>query len=149
MRDPVLDTPRKPPSRAGAEREQSAPVTAAPVVPAYQAPVQAPRTESVAPTPSPAAAPTPQAPATASTEAVVVSRNAPPFPVEGIRQGLQTGFVKARLTIDARGNVSSVEILESKPIPAFGRETRNAVKDWKFNTGTPNRTYDIEFAFKL
>ena len=149
VREPNPDTPRKPSPRTGAEREQSAPVTTAPVVPAYQAPVQAPRTESVAPTPPPAPASAQQAPAALSTEAVVVSRNAPTFPVEGIRQGLQTGFVKARLTIDGRGNVSSVDILESKPIPAFGREARNAAKDWKFNAGTAGRTYDIEFTFKL
>ena len=149
VREPNPDTPRKPSSRTGAEREQNAPVTTAPVVPAYQAPVQAPRTESVAPTPPPSPASAQQAPAALSTEAVVVSRNAPTFPVEGIRQGLQTGFVKARLTIDGRGNVSSVDILESKPIPAFGREARNAAKDWKFNAGTPGRTYDIEFTFKL
>ena len=138
-------TVKSPPPRPSVEREQSAPVTAAPVVPAYQAPVQAPRTESVAPTP----APSQPAPAIVSTEAIVVSRSAPPFPVEGVRQGLQTGFVKARMTIDARGNVSNVEILESRPITAFGRETRLTLKDWKFNPGTPNRTYDIELSFKL
>lgn len=135
----------KSPPRPSVEREQSAPITAAPVVPAYQAPVQAPRTESVAPTP----APSQPAPVVASTEAIVVSRSAPPFPVEGVRQGLQAGFVKARMTIDARGNVSNVEILESRPITAFGRETRLTLKDWKFNPGTPNRTYDIELSFKL
>lgn len=138
-------TVKSPPPRPSVEREQSAPVTATPVVPAYQAPVQAPRTESVAPTP----APSQPAPVIVSTEAIVVSRSAPPFPVEGVRQGLQAGFVKARMTIDARGNVSNVEILESRPITAFGRETRLTLKDWKFNPGTPNRTYDIELSFKL
>ena len=138
-------TVKTPPPRPSVEREQSAPVTAAPVVPAYQAPLQAPRTESVAPTP----APSQPAPVIVSTEAIVVSRSAPPFPIEGVRQGLQAGFVKARMTIDARGNVSNVEILESRPITAFGRETRLTLKDWKFNPGTPNRTYDIELSFKL
>ncbi len=138
----IREKPRKtPPPRVSAERERSAPITTAPAVSIDQAPVQVPQTESVAPVMPTAPAP--------SADAVVVSRRAPPFPVEGIRQGIQTGLVKARLTIDARGNVTNVEIVEAKPIPAFGRETRLTLKDWKFNPGVPNRTYDIEISFKL
>ena len=138
------EKPRKtPPPRVPAERERSAPIAAAPALSIDQAPVQVPQSESVAPSP---VLPTAIAP---STEALVISRRAPPFPVEGVRQGFQTGFVKARLTIDARGNVTNVEIVEAKPIPAFGRETRLTLKDWKFNPGVPNRTYDIVISFKL
>lgn len=68
--------------------------------------------------------------------------------MEGIRQGITSGFVRARLTIDANGNVSNVNILEARPIVAFGRETRLTLKTWKFNPGVAGRTYDIELTFK-
>ena len=81
--------------------------------------------------------------------AVIVERSDPVYPVEGIRQGiLRTVVVKARLSIDARGGVTDVVILEGGPIVAFGRQTRLTLKDWKFNPGAPGRSVDIEITFK-
>ena len=113
-------------------------------MPVYQSPAEVPKPEPVAPTPAPSPPPAPSL----DTNAVVVSRTAPAYPVEGIRQGIASGFVKARLTIDAAGNVTNVNIIEARPIVAFGRETRQTLKDWKFNPGAPGRTYDIELTFK-
>ena len=128
------------PLRSANERDKIAPVVSAPFVPIAPSPAELPRPEPVVPTPPPAAP--------LDTNAYVVSRNAPAYPVEGIRQGIPSGFVKARLSIDANGNVTDVNILETKPIVAFGRETRLTLKQWKFNPGAPNRTYDIELTFK-
>ena len=142
---PVREEIRKAIQARSAEREQSAPATAAPVVPNLQSPVQAPRPESVAPTPS---LPQPVA-ARPDTSAVIVERFAPAYPIEGIRQGiLRTVVVKARLSIDASGGVTDVVILEGGPIAAFGRQTRLTLKDWKFNPGAPGRSADIEITFK-
>ncbi len=136
------DDARKPATpRTTGERERAGPGATAPVVPAYQSPVEAPRPEVVAPTPAPAPKP-------ADTEIVVVSRSAPVYPVEASRQGITSGFVRAKLTIDANGNVSDVEILESRPISAFGRETRSSAKQWKYNRGAPARIQEIEITFK-
>jgi protein TonB len=78
-----------------------------------------------------------------------MERRDPVYPVEGIRQGiLRTVVVKARLTIDARGTVTDVVILEGGPIAAFGRQTRLTLRDWKFNPGVPGRSIDIEVTFK-
>ncbi len=128
------------PPRSPNERDKNAPVANAPFVPTVPSPAELPRPEPVEPTPPPAAP--------LDTNAYVVSRSAPAYPVEGIRQGIPSGFVKARLSIDANGNVTDVNILETKPIVAFGRETRLTLKQWKFNAGAPNRTYDIELTFK-
>lgn len=144
-RDEPRNEPRKPqPPRAVADREKAPPVSSAPFVPTYPSPVEVPKPETVAPTPSPTPPPAP----VLDTSVVVVSRSAPGYPVEGIRQGITFGAVRARLTIDAAGNVTDVNILETRPIVAFGRESRLTLRQWKFNPGAPGRTYDVELTFK-
>ena len=146
VRDEIRNDPRKvvPPRPAG-DREKTAPVPNAPFIPNYQSPTEALRPESVVPTPS---LPMPAAPRP-DTSVVIVSRSDPSYPVEGIRQGiLKLVVVKARLSIDAAGNVTEVGILEGGPIGAFGRETRATLKQWKFNPGAPSRTKDVEITFK-
>jgi len=118
--------------------------SAAPIVPAFQSPAEAPRTESAAPTPAPAPPPAPAI----DTRVIRLSRTDPAFPIEAVRQGVSSGYVRARITIDANGNVSDVAILESRPISAFGRETRQAVQLWKYNPGAAGRTQEIELSFK-
>ncbi len=142
---PTREEIRKAIQARTAEREQSAAAAAAPVIPNLQTPVQAPRPEMVAPTPTLP----PLLVARPDTSAVIVERRDPAYPIEGIRQGiLRTVVVKARLSIDARGGVTDVVILEGGPIAAFGRQTRMTLKDWKFNPGAPARSVDIEVTFK-
>jgi|GEM_PF-1275087 len=142
---PAREEVRKAIQARTAERDQSAPAVTAPVIPNLQTPVQAPRPESVAPTPS---LPPPVV-ARPDTSTVILERRDPAYPIEGVRQGiLRTVIVKARLSIDAGGGVTDVVILEGGPIAAFGRQTRMTLKDWKFNAGAPARSIDIEITFK-
>ena len=145
VRDDIRNEPRKAtPPRTVVEREKSPAASTAPIMPTYQSPAEAPRPETVAPTqklPSPSVS-------AANTSVVVVSRSAPPYPIEGIRQSIPSGMVRARIIIDASGNVSDVVILESRPISAFGRETRVTAKQWKYNPGAPGRIHEIEITFK-
>ncbi|MEO8384245.1 MAG: TonB family protein [Betaproteobacteria bacterium] len=144
-RQPVRDEIRKAIQARPLDREKSLPAPIAPVVPSLQSPVQAPRPESVAPTPS---LPLPVAPRP-DTSAVVMERRDPAYPIEGIRQGIfRTVIVKARLSIDARGAVTDVVILQGGPIVAFARQTQLTLRDWKFNPGTPGRSFDVEITFK-
>ncbi len=139
---PDANAARKSLPKAGEQR--LLPGSATPVAPAYQSP-EPPRQEPVAPIP-PAAAPVAAAP---DTNVVVVSRAAPEFPKEAVRQGITSGTVRARATIDARGNVvGEVVILEARPLQAFGREARESMKNWKFNPGAPGRVYEVEISFK-
>ncbi|MEP7154761.1 MAG: TonB family protein [Betaproteobacteria bacterium] len=117
---------------------------APPVVPAFQSPVEAPKPEVVAPTPAPVPPPVP----VVDTRVIRLSRTEPAYPLEAVRQSIPSGYVRARVTIDANGNVSDVAILESRPISAFGRETRMTVQQWKYNPGAPGRTQEIELSFK-
>jgi TonB family protein len=145
VRDEIRSDHRKLPApRPATEREKGPAASSAPIMPTYQSPAEAPRPALVAPTQS---LPPPVTPA-ADTEVVILSRSAPPYPVEGIRQGIPSGVVRARITIDANGNVSDVVILESRPISAFGRETRLTAKQWKYNKGAPGRIHEVEITFK-
>ncbi|MBL8523706.1 MAG: TonB family protein [Betaproteobacteria bacterium] len=135
------DAARKPLPKPGEQRVLPG---ATPVAPAYQSP-EPPRQEPVAPIP-PAAAPVAPPP---DTTLEVISRSAPTFPKEAVRQGITSGTVRARATVDARGNVvGEVVILEARPLQAFGREARESMKTWKFNPGAPNRVYEVEISFK-
>ena len=138
--DSKVDRPVKPDRPA--PRNSSG--TSAPVVPAYQSPVEPPRPEAVAPTPTPAPPPAP----VADTRVIRLTRTDPAYPIEAIRQSIPAGYVRAKISIDANGNVTDVTILESRPISAFGRETRITAQQWKYNPGAPGRTQEVEFSFK-
>jgi periplasmic protein TonB len=78
---------------------------------------------------------------------VPISRESPSFPREAIALGLADGNVKARLTIDARGNVGNVEIVDASH-RAFTRAVREALVRWRFEPGTAGRTTTVDVAFK-
>jgi len=78
---------------------------------------------------------------------VPIARDAPDFPREAIALGLATGNVKARLTVDAHGNVSSVDIVEATH-RAFDRAVREALAHWRFEPGSAGRTTTVDIAFK-
>lgn len=78
---------------------------------------------------------------------VPISREPPSFPREAIALGLADGNVRARLTIDAKGNVSSVDIVEASH-RAFTRTVRETLMRWRFEPGTAGRTTSVDVAFK-
>ena len=77
-----------------------------------------------------------------------ITRAAPDFPRDAIRAGVEAGTVRARLTIDASGNVTNVQIVEARPNRVFDRAVRDSLGKWKFNNGADGRTYDTEIDFK-
>jgi protein TonB len=108
-------------------------------------------TPTVEPTPAPVAAAEPREAARAAPPAASVVKRAgrePEFPKEAAREGLTRGSVRARVLIDGAGNVTSVDILDSRPSRVFDRAVRRALMDWKFNPGTENRNYEAEIDFK-
>lgn len=103
------------------------------------------------PAPAPVAAGERREPARVAPAATSVIKRAgrePEFPKEAAREGLTRGSVRARVLIDAAGNVSNVEILESRPSRVFDRSVRRALMDWKFNPGAAQRVYEAEIDFK-
>ena len=146
----VASTPKaEPPKAAPAKAEPPRP--APPKVEPPKA--ESPKTESAkaAPAASPpprtdlAAARTAQPPA---TEAVtrLISRVDPEFPREAA--GYEQGNVKARMTLDATGSVTRVEILAANPRRVFDRSVVRALTQWRYNEGAAGRTVDMEVDFK-
>jgi TonB family protein len=56
--------------------------------------------------------------------------------------------VRARLTINAAGDVTNVAILQAQPVRVFDRSVQLALGRWKFNAGVDGRTFDTEVGFK-
>lgn len=77
-----------------------------------------------------------------------VTRVMPQFPVKAVREGIERGSVRARMTVDADGAVTDVAIVDATPRRVFDRPVREALSQWRFNKGSPARTVDatLEFA---
>ena len=124
--------------------------------------IPSPRTPpgQVAPAPAPAPAiqptepvqairePPKAAPPDTAAQAIPVSRIPATFPLAAVNRGISAGTVRARLKINAAGNVTDVVILASEPPRIFDRAATTALESWRFNTGADNRTYDVEMEFK-
>lgn len=77
----------------------------------------------------------------------VVKKVPPDFPSEASKKGISTGTVKAKLTIEADGKVSDVEIVESEPKRVFDRAVKTALMEWKFEPGEKG-THEVKLVFK-
>ena len=101
---------------------------AATAAPAVQ--TAAPATEVAAATAASASTATAARPApAASREIKLVNRVEPAFP-----RGFDAdkGTVRARLQVDARGAVTSVDIVEANPPRVFDRTVRSALQQWRY-----------------
>lgn len=77
----------------------------------------------------------------------VVSRVDPEFPREATQAGADKGTVKARMTVNASGEVVRVEILEAQPRRVFDRAVVRTLSQWRFNPGAAGRTVEIDVNF--
>jgi protein TonB len=57
-------------------------------------------------------------------------------------------MVKARITVDASGNVTQVEVLEARPRTLFDRSVIDALSQWKFAKGPAGRTLETQVDFR-
>ena len=77
----------------------------------------------------------------------VIKKVPPDFPREAAQKGISTGVVKAKLSIDADGKVSDVEIVEAEPKRVFDRAVKSALMEWKFEPGE-KATHEVKLVFK-
>jgi protein TonB len=77
-----------------------------------------------------------------------LTRVAPEFPREATAAGAEKGHVKARVTIDASGEVAHVEILESNPRRVFDRVVVRSLSQWRYPAGPAGRTTEIDVDFQ-
>jgi protein TonB len=78
-----------------------------------------------------------------------VSRITPEFPREAQLASVDKGRVKARLTLDAAGEVTRVDIVESNPRRVFDRAVVRSLSQWRYERGAEGRTVEVELDFKL
>jgi len=114
------------------------PAAPAPAIPSPAAP--APRSDLAAAAPS-------TAPAQAGPPRIV-SRIDPDFPREATQAGIDAGSVRARMTLDAAGGVTRVEIVESNPRRVFDRSVVRALSQWRYSAGAEGRMVEMEVAFR-
>lgn len=77
----------------------------------------------------------------------VVKKVPPEFPNEAAKRGISAGSVKAKVSIEADGKVSGVEILEAEPKKVFDRAVIAALMEWKFEPGEKT-THEVKLVFK-
>jgi protein TonB len=149
---PRLDTPKvEAPRSAPPRSEAHKPEAPKPDAPKAEAPkAEPPKAEPAKIEPPPAArveaaAPKPAAP---STAARLLTRVDPDFPREAVKAGVGDGSVKARLTLDAAGAVTHVDIVEATPRRIFDRAVMSALSQWKYSEGAAGRQVDVEVGFK-
>ena len=78
----------------------------------------------------------------------IIRSSQPKFPNEASVLGVENGVVRARMTINASGDVSNVAILASTPPRVFDREVRATLSRWKFDSGVDGRIADQEIKFQ-
>ena len=83
----------------------------------------------------------------AAGDVAPVSRVEPEFPREAIAAGADKGRVKARMTVDAAGEVTRVEILDATPRRLFERVVIRTLSQWKFAPGSEGRLMEIDIDF--
>lgn len=126
-----------------------APVTISPAPSPTPPPKAAEPVVAPAPTVVASAAPTSRPAPSQDVSPVisVVAREQPEFPRDAARQGVESGAVRARLTINASGDVTNVAIVQARPLRVFDRAVTTALSRWKFNAGAEGRTYETEVSF--
>jgi protein TonB len=83
----------------------------------------------------------------AAADITPLTRVDPEFPREAISAGAEKGRVKARMTVDASGEVTRVEILDAAPRRLFERVVIKTLSQWKFAPGGDGRLMEIEIDF--
>ena len=85
----------------------------------------------------------------ASAQLRPVSKVDPEFPREAQLASVDKGRVKARLTLDATGEVTRVDIVEANPRRVFDRAVTRSLSQWRYEAGPAGRTVEVELDFNL
>lgn len=154
--------PPPPPPPKKVEIPKTPPPPQQPYVPPPDVPVTTTTSEpviaAITPTPPPEPpviappAPPPAPPAPPKPEVrkgvVAVSKPEMDYPREALRKGIYSGRVVARLSIDEKGNVTEVRIVEANPPRVFDRDVIANLMQWKFQGDGGKYIGEVEIEFK-
>jgi TonB family protein len=71
----------------------------------------------------------------------------PEFPLKAARQGIEKGYIEARLHVDDEGEVTSIDVTRSYPTGAFDSAATGALRQWRFRKGAVGNTVDVSIDF--
>ncbi|WP_077033647.1 TonB family protein [Pelomonas sp. KK5] len=77
----------------------------------------------------------------------VIKKVPPEFPREAVQASVTSGTVKAKLSIEADGKVSAVDIVEATPRKVFDRAVKSALMDWRFEASGEKQTHEVKLVF--
>jgi len=77
----------------------------------------------------------------------VIKKVPPEFPREAVQASVNSGTVKAKLSIEADGKVSAVDIVEAQPRKVFDRAVKAALMDWRFEPSGEKQTHEVKLVF--
>ena len=72
----------------------------------------------------------------------------PEFPRAALRAGAERGVVTARMTLDAEGKVTQVDIVQSEPRRLFDQAVTQALSQWRYPEGRSGRVVEVEVGFR-
>ncbi|MBV8502002.1 MAG: TonB family protein [Paucibacter sp.] len=78
----------------------------------------------------------------------LVKKVPPEFPVEATRKSISSGTVTAKVSIEADGKVSHVEIVEANPKRVFDRAVTDALMDWRYEASGEKQQTEVKLVFK-
>jgi periplasmic protein TonB len=144
-----IEIPKIPPPMAPYVPPPDIPVPMTPSEPVIAAitPTPPPAPPVIAPPAPPPPPPPPPKPAIRKG-VVPISRPEMEYPREALRKGIYSGKVVARLSIDEKGNVTDVKIVESNPPRVFDREVIYTLMQWKFQGDGDKYIGEVEIEFK-
>lgn len=80
----------------------------------------------------------------------VLKKVAPEFPEEASQRGVTDGVLTAKLSLDASGGVTAVEIVDAKPVRAkvFTQAATKALSKWQFDVGGKAQSTEVKLVFQ-
>ena len=78
----------------------------------------------------------------------LVKKVPPEFPAEASRKAISSGSVTAKVSIEADGKVSHVEIVEAAPKRVFDRAVTDALMDWRYEASGEKQQTEVKLVFK-
>ncbi len=78
----------------------------------------------------------------------LIKKVPPEFPAEASRKSISSGSVTAKISIEADGKVSHVEIVEAAPKRVFDRAVTDALMDWRYEASGEKQSAEVKLVFK-
>jgi protein TonB len=84
----------------------------------------------------------------ALAERAIVSKESPTFPSEALDEGIESGVVKVRISVDGSGTVTNVEIVDANPKKIFDKAVKRSVTKWKYASTGESDTIETTLRFQ-